>query len=176
MDRNNYDQRLGYTNPNYGNPNAQNMQGGYQQPPQGYVAQQQGYPNNYEIDPNYQQNVQNKKYRSEASVRSRFPRWFPNSNNAQPEQPKKNAQQNNIVIYSPSTYEDVQALIDHLKKGEQVIVDFSTVNQTAVYRILDFMSGAIYALNGSVQQITRNIFLFAPQGVTISVPIQFKRQ
>ncbi len=175
MDRNSYDQRLGYTNPNYGNPNQQqNMQGGYQQPQQpGYVAQQQGYPNNYEIDPNYQQNIQNKKYRSEASVRSRFPRWFNNSNNQ--EAPKKQ-QQNNVVIYSPSTYEDVQALIDHLKKGEQVIVDFSTVNQTAVYRILDFMSGAIYALNGSIQQITRNIFLFAPQGVTISVPIQFKRQ
>ncbi len=175
MDRNNYEQRLGYTNNSY-NPNQpqQNMQGGY--PPQqpGYVAQQQGYPNNYEVDPNYQQNIQNKKYRSEASVRSRFPRWFGNNNNQ--EAPKKPQQQNNVVIYSPSTYEDVQALIDHLKKGEQVIVDFSTVNQTAVYRILDFMSGAIYALNGSIQQITRNIFLFAPQGVTISVPIQFKRQ
>ena len=167
MDRNNYEQRLGYTNNSY-NPNQpqQNMQGGY--PPQ------QGYPNNYEVDPNYQQNIQNKKYRSEASVRSRFPRWFGNNNNQ--EAPKKPQQQNNVVIYSPSTYEDVQALIDHLKKGEQVIVDFSTVNQTAVYRILDFMSGAIYALNGSIQQITRNIFLFAPQGVTISVPIQFKRQ
>ena len=74
------------------------------------------------------------------------------------------------MIYSPSTYEDVQLLIDHLKMREQVIVDFSTLNQAAVYRILDFMSGAIYALNGSIQQISNNIVLFAPAGVTITVP------
>lgn len=80
------------------------------------------------------------------------------------------------VIYSPSTYEDVQLLIDHLKMREQVIVDFSEVNQTSVYRILDFMSGAIYALNGSIQQITKNIFLFAPSGVTITVPPHLGRK
>lgn len=80
-----------------------------------------------------------------------------------------------VVINSPTTYEDVQLLIDHLKMQEQVIVDFSTVNQTSVYRILDFMSGAIYALGGSIQQITKNIFLFAPKGVTITVPPQLRR-
>ncbi len=78
--------------------------------------------------------------------------------------------QGGVVIYSPSTYEDVKLLIDHLKMREQVIVDFSTLNQASVYRILDFMSGAIYALSGSIQQITKNIFLFAPAGVTITVP------
>ncbi len=80
-----------------------------------------------------------------------------------------------VVINSPTTYEDVQLLIDHLKMHEQVIVDFSTVNQTSVYRILDFMSGAIYALGGSIQQITSNIFLFAPAGVSITIPPQFRR-
>lgn len=79
-----------------------------------------------------------------------------------------------VVIYSPRTYKDVQLLIDHLKMREQVIVDFSTLNQQSVYRILDFMSGAIYALDGSIQQITKNIFLFAPQGVTITIPPQIR--
>lgn len=81
-----------------------------------------------------------------------------------------------IVINSPKTYEDVQLLIDHLKLREQVIVDFSAVNQASVYRILDFMSGAIYALGGSIQPITKNIFLFAPAGVTITIPPQFTRK
>ncbi|MDE5601652.1 MAG: cell division protein SepF [Clostridia bacterium] len=81
-----------------------------------------------------------------------------------------------VVINSPKTYEDVQRLIDHLKLREQVIVDFSAVNQTSVYRILDFMSGAIYALGGSIQPITKNIFLFAPSGVTITIPPQFSRK
>lgn len=79
-----------------------------------------------------------------------------------------------VVIYSPRTYQDVQLLIDHLKMREQVIVDFSTLNQQSTYRILDFMSGAVYAVGGSIQQITKNIFLFAPQGVTITIPPQLR--
>lgn len=111
------------------------------------------------------------RYRSEArSERAgRISRLFSNepapSSTAAP-----TAGAGGTIIYTPSTYEDVQLLIDHLKRREQVIVDFSKVNRTSVYRILDFMSGAIYALNGSIQQITTNIFLFAPSGVTISVP------
>jgi len=87
---------------------------------------------------------------------------------------QKGGDLSNVVIYSPTTFDDVQALIDYLKRREQVIVDFTGIDQTAVYRIMDFMSGAIYALNGSIQQITSNIFLFAPSGVTITVPPQFK--
>ncbi len=84
--------------------------------------------------------------------------------------------QSGVVINSPKTYEDVQRLIDHLKLREQVIVDFSNVDQQSVYRILDFMSGAIYALGGSIQPIHKNIFLFAPAGVTITIPPQFNRK
>ena len=90
--------------------------------------------------------------------------------------PMQSENRGGTIIYSPSTYEDVQLLIDHLKLREQVIVDFSEINQTSVYRILDFMSGAIYALNGSIQQITKNIFLFAPSGVTITVPPNLGRK
>lgn len=89
-------------------------------------------------------------------------------------QPQYGQTSGGVVIYSPRTYKDVQLLIDHLKLREQVIVDFSTLNQQSVYRILDFMSGAIYALDGSIQQITKNIFLFAPQGVTITIPPQIR--
>lgn len=81
--------------------------------------------------------------------------------------------QGGVVIHSPKTYKDVQSLIDHLKAHEQVIVDFSTVNQVSVYRILDFMSGAIYALGGSIQQIKKDLFLFVPKGVTITLPPEF---
>lgn len=80
-----------------------------------------------------------------------------------------------VVIYSPKTYAEVQLLIDHLKAHEQVIVDFSTINQTSVYRILDFMSGAIYALGGSIKQIKKDLYLFVPSGVTITAPPQYNR-
>lgn len=81
-----------------------------------------------------------------------------------------------INIEVPSTFDDVQHLIDKLKNHEQVIVDFTNIDQSAVFRIMDFMSGAIYALNGSIQQISCNIFLFAPSGVKISMPPQFRKK
>ena len=106
--------------------------------------------------------------------RSRFSRIFGGEQRAPQSPPGRSM--GGTVIYSPATYEDVQVLSGPLKMREQVIVDFSDINQTSVYRILDFMSGAIYALNGSIQQITSNIFLFAPSGVTISVPPHLGRK
>lgn len=79
----------------------------------------------------------------------------------------------NVTIRHPRTYQDVQNLIDRLKMREQVIVDFSTLNQQSVFRILDFLSGAIYALGGSVQPLGDNMFLFVPAGVAINVPTDF---
>ncbi len=82
----------------------------------------------------------------------------------------------NVTIRHPRTYQDVQNLIDRLKMREQVIVDFSTLNKQSVFRILDFLSGAIYALGGSVQQLRDNMFLFVPAGVAINVPPELSRR
>ena len=101
------------------------------------------------------------KYRSENSSSGMRTGWpFREQNNEQ-------YLSQGTVIFNPKSYEDVGKLIDHLKRGEQLIVDFSTTNQGVVARMLDFMSGAIYALGGSVKKITPDIFLFAPSYVTI---------
>ena len=101
------------------------------------------------------------KYRSENSSSGMRAGWpFREQNNEQ-------YLSQGTVIFNPKSYEDVGKLIDHLKRGEQLIVDFSTTNQGVVARMLDFMSGAIYALGGSVKKITPDIFLFAPSYVAI---------
>ena len=76
----------------------------------------------------------------------------------------------NVVVYTPKTYEDVQTLIDYLKRREPVVVDLSGINSDSAQRILDFMSGAIYGLSGSIHRINGNIFLLTPAGVSIMVP------
>ena len=100
----------------------------------------------------------NGKHQPETSVGTRISRLF----QEQSEQYVGSA----TVIFAPKSYDDVSKIIDHLKRGEQVIVDFSTTNQGVVGRILDFMSGAVYALGGSVRRITADIFLFS-QGVMV---------
>lgn len=101
------------------------------------------------------------KYHSEATVGARISRLFA-------EQPPEQYVANGTVIFNPKNYDDVGKIIDHLKRGEQVIVDFSSTNQGVVARILDFMSGAVYALGGSVRKINADIFLFAPSNMAVA--------
>lgn len=82
----------------------------------------------------------------------------------------------NLVVYEPRTPEDVQLLIDYLKQREPAVVNLNNIEPNAAQRILDFVSGAIYALSGSVHRVepSGNIFLLSPEGVGITVPYESK--
>ena len=80
----------------------------------------------------------------------------------------------NVVLYSPKSFEDVQTLIDYLKRHEPAVVDLAGVADASAQRILDFLSGAIYALSGSIHRISGSIFLLTPSGVNITVPSDIK--
>lgn len=73
----------------------------------------------------------------------------------------------NIVVYRPSSPEEVEMLISFLKKGEPAVANLNDLEDKASQRILDFLSGAIFALDGSIHRITSNIFLLSPKGVEI---------
>lgn len=75
-----------------------------------------------------------------------------------------------VVIYYPKNYEEVQNLIDYLKQGESAVMNLDGVSDIEAQRILDFVSGAVYALSGSIHRITGNIFMLTPEGYNIMVP------
>ena len=79
-------------------------------------------------------------------------------------------QYQNVVVYDPKTPEDVQRLIDYLKRREPAIINLDQTAADVAQRVLDFVSGAIYALSGSIHRIASNIFLLSPEGVEITVP------
>lgn len=76
----------------------------------------------------------------------------------------------NVVFYYPKSYSEVQKLIDFLKQGESVMLNLDNVSEDEAQRMLDFASGAVYALNGSVQRVSGNIFLLTPEGLNIMMP------
>lgn len=82
----------------------------------------------------------------------------------------------NVIISYPKTYTDVQMIIDSLRNRQAIIVDLTRINDKSTQRILDFLSGAIYALCGSQQRIGDNMFLFTPDGVSIQGPTDLKRR
>lgn len=81
-------------------------------------------------------------------------------------------QYQSVVVYAPRSPEDVQNLIDFLRRREPAIINLDNAETADAQRILDFVSGAIYALNGSVHRIASNIFLLSPEGVEITIPYE----
>lgn len=73
-----------------------------------------------------------------------------------------------VVMCEPQNFEEVQMLADHLKNRKQLIISFENTSPDIARRIIDFLSGSIYSLDGSCQQLGSNIFVFAPSNMEIS--------
>lgn len=87
-----------------------------------------------------------------------------------------NGGENQVVFSTPRSYEDIQKLIDSLKRKQSLIVDVNSIDPRDTQRYLDFLSGAIYALGGSYQKIDNKKFYFAPQGVSITIPYDLRQK
>jgi len=72
------------------------------------------------------------------------------------------AAQMKMIVYHPISYEDTQNIIDNMKSRKPVIVNMEELEIECAQRILDFMAGAVYALNGTIFKISRGIFVVAP--------------
>lgn len=73
-----------------------------------------------------------------------------------------------VVFVIPESFSQVQSIVDKLQQGEAVIVKLEELSTEEATRIIDFVSGAIYALEGDTEKLGDNIFLFTPQEVEIS--------
>ena len=76
----------------------------------------------------------------------------------------------NLMMYEPKSEIDSKTIIDFIKQKEPAIINLEGANPAVSQRILDFVSGAVYALSGSVHRVSGNIFLISPSGVEVTVP------
>ena len=81
--------------------------------------------------------------------------------------PMPNVAAMKMIVYHPVSYEDAQNIIDNLKSRKPVIVNMEELDVAAAQRILDFISGAIYAINGTIAKISRGIFVVAPNNYDV---------
>ncbi|PZE22639.1 cell division protein SepF [Paenibacillus xerothermodurans] len=72
-----------------------------------------------------------------------------------------------VVLNEPKSYEDTQEIADHLRSRRPIVVNLHLVRPDQATRIVDFLSGTVYALNGSISKIGPNIFLCTPDTVEI---------
>lgn len=77
-----------------------------------------------------------------------------------------------LIVVEPLEFEDVQTLVEHLKNKRAVILNLEETDKAIARRIVDFLGGAIYALEGTMQKISGSIFLFTPAHIEVSVPVK----
>ncbi len=80
-----------------------------------------------------------------------------------------------LVVIEPQDFNDSPRLVDSLKAKKPVIINLENLETDVARKIFDFLSGATYALNGNVQKVANNIFVFAPENVDVSYNMNQKK-
>lgn len=72
-----------------------------------------------------------------------------------------------VVLAEPRSYEETQEIADHLRSRRPVVVNLQRVRSDQAIRIVDFLSGTVYALSGNISKVGPNIFICTPDSVEI---------
>ena len=72
-----------------------------------------------------------------------------------------------MILLEPRAFSETQQIADHLKKRNTVVVNLKRVTSDQAKRIMDFLSGTIYAIKGNIQKIGSGIFLCTPNNINV---------
>lgn len=75
---------------------------------------------------------------------------------------------NEIMVYEPKIYEDSLNISTNLRTGSPVIVNLKHLDPAEGTRLIDFVCGTAYAIDGHMMKIGESIFLFAPSSIAIT--------
>lgn len=73
-----------------------------------------------------------------------------------------------IFFYEPKVYEDSLNIATHLRSGNPVIINLKHLDPSEGTRLIDFVCGTAYAIDGHMMKIGDTIFLFAPRNIAIN--------
>ena len=93
---------------------------------------------------------------------------FGRRNNKVVNMPQSQSQAIKMVISQPTNFEQSDEICSFLKEKKSVIVNLEYVNKDVARRIVDFISGGVYALDGYTQKVSNSIFLVAPSNYEIT--------
>ncbi|MEG0799284.1 MAG: cell division protein SepF [Bacilli bacterium] len=74
---------------------------------------------------------------------------------------------NQMILVEPRAYSESQQISDHLKQRNSVVVNFKRVTSDQAKRIIDFLSGTLYAIGGDLQKIGNGIYLCTPKNINV---------
>ncbi len=72
-----------------------------------------------------------------------------------------------MILVEPRAYSETQQIADHLKRRNSVVVNLKRVTNDQARRIIDFLSGTLYAIGGELQKLGNGIYLCTPKNVNV---------
>jgi cell division inhibitor SepF len=72
-----------------------------------------------------------------------------------------------VVLLEPRTYSEAQGIADHLKNRRAVVINLQRMATDQALRIVDFLSGTVYAIGGDIQKLGIKTFICTPENVDI---------
>ncbi|NLD45601.1 MAG: cell division protein SepF [Clostridiaceae bacterium] len=72
-----------------------------------------------------------------------------------------------VIVMQPECFNDAKDVCDHLKNKKPTVINLEKVEKDTAQRIIDFLSGAVYSLDGNIQKVSGDIFIIAPYNVDI---------
>ena len=76
--------------------------------------------------------------------------------------------QSKLILSEPRVFADAQDIADHIKNRRAVVVNLQRIDKNHARRIVDFLSGTVYALGGEIQKVGTNIILCTPDNVEVT--------
>ena len=72
-----------------------------------------------------------------------------------------------VVLFHAKTFDDAAKAADELRRKKAVILNMENVDKALTRRVVDFLSGSVYALDGSVKKIAQSTYLFCPHNMDV---------
>ena len=72
-----------------------------------------------------------------------------------------------VVLFHAKTFDDAAKAADELRKKKAVILNMENVDKSLTRRVVDFLSGSVYALDGRVRKVAQSTYLFCPHNMDI---------
>ena len=72
-----------------------------------------------------------------------------------------------VVLFHAKTFDDAARAADDLRRKKAIILNMENVDKSLTRRVVDFLSGAIYALDGSVKKVAQSTYLFCPHNMDV---------
>src|SRR5699024_1005496 len=76
-----------------------------------------------------------------------------------------------VMLCEPTSYNEVQEIADYILNKRAVVINLQNMDQHQAKRIIDFLSGTVYAVNGDIQKTGMSTFLYAPENIYMSISI-----